>query len=47
MESLIEQVVLQFPVVAILVYIMQKQEARMDDLMADIRNCLNSQKKDD
>ena len=45
MESLIEQIILQMPVVAVLLFIVFKQEKRMDDLMDSVLNCLNSQKK--
>lgn len=45
MNELIEQLIMQFPVIAIMLFIMGKQEKRMDDLMDSVLNCLNSQKK--
>ena len=47
MDGLLEQVVIQFPVVVILLYNNIRQEKRMDALMQSVLNCLNSQKKDE
>ena len=47
MEKLIEQVILQAPTVAVLVYIVAQQEKRMNDLMQTVLNCLNSKEKTD
>ena len=45
MDKLIEQIILQAPTVAVLVYIVAQQEKRMNDLMQTVLNCLDSQKK--
>jgi hypothetical protein len=47
MDKLIEQVILQAPTVAVLVYIVGQQEKRMNELMQTVLDCLSLQKKED
>ena len=47
MDKLIEQVILQAPTVAVLVYIVAQQEKRMNDLMQTVLDCLKLKEKDD
>jgi hypothetical protein len=44
MDKLIEQIILQAPTVAVLVYIVREQERRMNELMDSVLDCLNSRK---
>ena len=47
MDKLIEQIIMQMPVVAILLYNNIRQEKRLDDLLESVLDCLNLQKKED
>jgi hypothetical protein len=46
-DELLKQVILQFPAVLILLYIMKNQEKRLDDMDEKYLDCLDSLKNDD
>jgi hypothetical protein len=47
MDKLIEQIILQAPTVAVLVYIVREQERRMNELMDSVLECLKTRKSEE